>query len=401
MKNSLNFQTRLYALACFISIALGPPAPGQPAPAPAARQLGDFKGISVVRFTRDGKRILTNDGGSPGVAVLWDIQSGNEIREFAGHTEGINDVVFSPDEKFIATAGGTSHGDAGPARDTTIRLWDVATGREIRQLKLHREATSVHFSPDGKQLLGCGGDRAAYLWDTATGHQPFRLGQLAGDDVTGFETAAFSPDGRTILGTESDCHIWDAVTGKRLCLMPPEDVKVSLFHSAEFSPDGKLVVSASLDKTAQTWDSKTGRQIQLLSGHVSFVFHASFSADSTRIVTASEDKTARVWEAATGKQLQKLDHPGSVQNAIFSPDGKRILTQWIPAENDSPQTPYVAGISLWDAQTGKEIRRLTTHDKQQRPGPMVFTPDGKSILVKLETLQLWDADTGKTIREYK
>jgi dipeptidyl aminopeptidase/acylaminoacyl peptidase len=96
-------------------------------------------------------------------------------------------------------------------------------------------------------------------------------------------------------------------------------------RSAAFSPDGKTIVTASV--TARIWDAATGKELQKLQGHTEFVISAKFSPDGKTVVTASRDKTARIWDAATGKELQKLQGHGiSVQSTEFSPDGKTIVT---------------------------------------------------------------------------
>ena len=127
-----------------------------------------------------------------------------------------------------------------------------------------------------------------------------------------------------------------------------------------------------------------------LKGHGATVNDAAFSPDGKRIVTASDDGTAEVWDAASGDQLQMLKgHGGAVSRAAFSPDGKRIVT----ASEDKTAR-------LWDAETGKPIGEpLTGHD-----GPVLsaaFSPDGKRIVTASldKTARLWDAETGKPIGE--
>jgi len=380
---------------------LGTLVRGQPTTAPKQPTIGQAF-FASASFSADGKTVLTDSGVWPsmshppaGKALLWDTESGSQLRQFVGHTEGVNWAVFSPDNKFIATAGGTSHGELGGPLDCTARIWDSATGKEIRRLVGHTSyVVSVQFSADGKQLLSVGHDATARLWDVATGHQLLLLGE------DWIQSASFSPDGHAILGVcDAKVVVWDNPGGKEMCRLVVPGVKNSLFNSAEFNSEGKEIVTSSSDMTARIWDAATGKQVQLLAGHKNEVVQAHFSADSASVVTIGKDGSVRLWNAGNGKEMQNLAHAGMVLDGLLSSDGKRIITRWVPADMSDPA--YIAGISLWDAQTGKEIRRLTTHKQNQWPGPAIFTPDGKSILIRLGTVQLWDADTGKTIREYK
>ena len=169
----------------------------------------------------------------------------------------------------------------------------------------------------------------------------------------------------------------------------------SFVISAVFSPDGTRVVTASYDKSAKLWDAATGRQIAVLR-HDGPVNSAVFSPDGTRIITASVDNTARLWDA-TGKQIAILRHNdigarrpndrsllGGVNNAVFSPDGFRVVT----ASGDKTAR-------LWSAGTGRQIAILQ-HDEEVHSA--VFSPDGTLVVTASDdrTARLWDA-AGKQI----
>ena len=183
------------------------------------------------------------------------------------HDGPVNNVVFSPDGKYIATANSGKK----------ARLWDAATDKQILVLNHDGPVNNVVFSPDGKYIATASNDNTASLWNAATGKQIFVLNH----------------DGPV--------------------------------NNVVFSPDGKYVATASDDNTARVWDAATSKQIFVLN-HDSPVNKVVFSPDGKYIATASIDKKARLWDAATGKQIFVLNHDSVVNDVVFSPDGKYIAT---------------------------------------------------------------------------
>jgi hypothetical protein len=105
-----------------------------------------------------------------------------EVQAFEGHADLIRAVAFAPDGRSLLTCG-----------DTTVRLWDVATGKETRVLRGHtKEVTSAALSPDGRRVLSGSRDSTVRLWDVATETELLRFTQHT-DAVT---SVAYSPGGR-------------------------------------------------------------------------------------------------------------------------------------------------------------------------------------------------------------
>jgi WD40 repeat protein len=184
--------------------------------------------------------------------------------------------------------------------------------------------------------------------------------------------------------------------------------------SAAFSPDGKEIVTASQDGTARIWSASNHRQLGVLteprtgwsacptclSGSDNSINSAVFSPDGTKILTASEDGTARVWSTNTHKLVGVLTNPASygggppamIQHAAFSPDGKMIVT----ASDDSTAR-------IWSASTQKLLGVLTEPGTRRGSGwvmmSAVFSPDGTKILTASAdgTARIWSASTHKQV----
>ena len=199
-------------------------------------------------------------------------------------------------------------------------------------------------------------------------------------------SAAFSPDGKRVVTASDDktARLWDAQTGERVAVLKGHEDSV---FRAVFSPDGKRVVTASDDKTARLWVAETGGQIAVLDAYTGWMnmgWGIALSSHGNRLVTWSPqtDGTARLWDTETGKQIAALEHKAWVSDAVFSPDGKRVVT-----------ASWDKTARLWDAQTGEPIAVLKGHDNWVWSA--AFSPDGKRVVTASndKTARLWDVSS--------
>src|SRR5262249_19469852 len=202
-----------------------------------------------------------------------------EVRQFKGNTDQVLSVAFDKDGRRCASGG----------FDKTIRIWDVQTGKELQKLEGHKDIVfTVVFSPDGKYLMSTsGGDRQDGKWSEGQDHS-MRLWDLkTGKEVRQFGTpkdwvlcAEFSPDGTLAAsGTRNKdpiVRLWDVATGKELKQLKGH---TSGIRSVSFSPDGKTLASAGYDYRIRLWDVETGKELKILHGHANWIDRVVFSPD--------------------------------------------------------------------------------------------------------------------------
>lgn len=299
--------------------------------------------------------------------------SGIAVVEFKGHSGRVLRSVFSHDGKQVLTV----------SEDKTARLWDASTGKEMKRFLGHTEAVNgALFSPSGKQVLTVSLDNTARLWDVVTGNE---LKVLIGH-ANRIRNADFSPDGKTVLTASDDttARLWDVATGRELQKFLGHTGGV---NRAVFSPDGQQLVTASADKTARLWGVATGKELKKFEGHTDTVLGAVFSPDGKLVYTVSSDSTARMWDAATGVELEKSpDYRSKFIVWVNSLDGKRALE----VNNEYPMVPH-----LWDVETSTLLTVFKGHTG--RVNHAVFSPDGKKILTASDdnTARLWDPSAPK------
>jgi RNA polymerase sigma factor (sigma-70 family) len=258
---------------------------------------------------------------------LLDAATGREVRRLGGPILGSYAVAFAPDGRTLATGG----------RDALVRLWDVATGKEVRVMDGHKGQkpgegwiACVAFSPDGKTLAEASRDGTVGLWDPATGKEERRLTGHAGR----VWSVAWSPDGKTLAtgGADRTVRLWDAATGKELSKLEGHEIDV---EAVAWSPDGRLLASGDYRGKLRVWAAATGRALHVLDEQPGWRFRLNshhdgrtlaFSPDG-RLIAAGNWEAVQVWEATTGRErVRFVGHRGEVNALAFCPDGRTLVT---------------------------------------------------------------------------
>ena len=441
---------------------------------------GHTGSVNSVVFSPDGKTLTSGGGWNDETVRLWDVKTGNH-RTLEGHTGSVDSVAFSPDGQTLTSGGadgtvrlwnvatatltGTLIGHeevdtgegfsssvysvvfspdgttlASSGVDGTMRLWDVATGKNRATLSV---GGSVFFTPDGETLVSEGYE-AMHLWDVATGTLKATLTAEESSAFAFNSTFTFNSNGTTLSRTSWDGtgHLWDVATGtlKNTITLAGHSWDV---HSVAFSPDGTALASGGADSSVRLWDVATGKNKATLRGHEEFfttltgsnssVYSVAFSPDGTTLASGGADETVRLWDVATGTLTETLDEAtwesgiNWVWSVAFSPDGTTLASGgaddskvrlWDVATSTltNTLTPGGAeslafnrdggtlasggyeGIRLWNVVSGAPIRTLEGHT--DRVNSVSFSPDEKTLVSGSgdKTIRLWDAQTGDHLR---
>ncbi|MBN1955416.1 MAG: protein kinase [Anaerolineae bacterium] len=325
--------------------------------------------VQSMAFSPDGTLMASSS--LNGSVRLWTVGESEEGRPviqprgdpLQGHDEMemVNDTVFSPDGTLLATC----------SDDTTIKLWDTATGELVATLGGDGAyIQTLAFSPDGRLLASVGGDPGVRLWDMATLQQTAVLtGHLAQTWIV-----AFSPDGETLAaagGEDVRTILWDmtAEPPQRRAFLEREAPLLGL----AFSPDGQfLAVVDRVSTEICLLDPLTGAEIGTIpTDHEGAVGGIAFVAERV-LATRGINGEVKFWDIDSGAQVgpQFVGPQAAKPDLVASPDGRLLIT----SNEDGT-------ISVWDlaGEFGLGSAPFTVYPTYM--GDVAFHPDGQAVAV--------------------
>lgn len=405
-------------------------------------------------FSRDGKRLYLAVAGK---ITIWDPTTGRESRNFPA--PGFR-ISLSPDGKRLLTT------HANEERKGVVTIFDEATGEQLKSLVVSDwHVDSANLSSDGKRLLTSDHRGLVRIWDVETGKLVREMRH------TGYVGSRFVSEDRKVLSMWDDLRLWDAGTGAMIWTKPwqkgsvqgvavfadglrvgtsggdqtirvlhidagqevarlygtsqsfgpvdaaPDDTRIASGDTAgimringiawnsdratirghwraarrlAISRDGRRILSSSDDGSLRLWDAATGLPLRTLHGHRAAVWDCALTPDDTQAISASADQTACLWDLASGREVKRFQPMVGMVTAVgISPDGRRLAFGG-------------QGIArIVELASGKVLTTLQVTDPTRQEvvwtGSVNWSPSGRQLVTASAEghAKIWDTETGK------
>lgn len=372
--------------------------------------------VDCVAFSVDSKVFAT--GTARGTISILDSTTLSQHRDFQCHDESVAYIIFSPNGHYLASSSVTQ---GSPLRTTNgnttreiIRVWEVATGKEICVLK-NGERGPLAFSANSKLLVYKTNTNRICLWDIGNAIEK----NSHKCDLTDLRTLEFLHNGElraTAYSVEGGLYIWKPDTGSRALKVPSNYMR----YIASF-PDGRLVVASNWGGSVHIWDAadvaastesvaldKVRNKLRdmkysafdhlfrglspMLASRLPDPFayrnptgYGALAQGATILATEYGDKSVRLFDVETGRKVSVIKgYFDSVNCLSFSRDGKLLI--YLVDEKF---------IRLWDTEKGTDRHTLKT--KPRTVHSLQLSPDGKSFAIGYGTksIEIWDVATWK------
>ncbi len=324
------------------------------------------KRIAQMAWSPDGSMLVSASW--DGKVRVWELATGKQLCE-SQRPERIFAVAWSPDSKYVAYSGPFQF----------IVVLDVATGQHTMTMSRHTSTVfSLSWSPDGKYLASCGQDQTIRLWDV-----PRRAHYLSFVRPNLVQCVSWDPSSRFLAAGEWEGAIMiiDVDNRRQIHHLFGHEDQVS---GIDWSPDGTQLVSVSLAGELKTWDVSLANESRILASGKRRFGRVAWSDDGARLA-ASNQEHIFVWDSLESPP-RAFDLGGSELTALcWSPSGERLASA---SGSDSAR--------IWDVATGEMVLELNPGSTSD--SAVAWSPDGRLIAsANTQALTLHDADHGEEV----
>jgi WD40 repeat protein len=369
-------------------------------------QKGHSMGVNYAAFSPDGSWLAS--GGSDSAILLWQTESGRQLRTLNGHKGYIRSLAISLDGQSLASG----------SNDRTIKIWNVAEGRDLFTLTGHEgPVEALAFSRDGRWLVSGSSDKTIRVWDLANRKEIQSLNRR----TAAVTVVSFNGSDELLAAAEGNViRLWDTKKWREVQTLRRHSASITALH---FSDDSEWFASASADGSVLVWHNDWERERFALKGNTSgvaalsfakagllLVAHAdggidswnyttgtkkssiagdqagtrisfaSFSLNAARLVFTTGARELRLRNVTSGKNEHTLQNQSTaISGVAFSRDGRWFAS----AAADS-------GIRLWEVSTGRELPPLPGHSGYATT--IAFSPDSRRLASGSVSgqIKIWD-----------
>lgn len=337
---------------------------------------GHGAGVRSVALSPDGTLLASVEIGRDPEVRLWDVASGRQVGTLSGGPRADQAVAFSPDGRFLATSG---IGDG-------IALWELSTSTPTAYRLTDRGSLlgAVTFSPDGRLLAGIsGGGGAVQFWELPS-RRP--LGPSLNPRSGNLTDLAFSPDGRVLVST-SESGVVDYYD------VPRQRVAARLrmekgAMAAAFSPDGRLLAvggEAGVVYLLSTDRRVTGEPLRLAAR----LRDLAFQPGTGTLVTGDTEGVIQQWDLRTRRPAGPAlrGHAGQVDALAFNRAGTLLVSGGTDRR-----------VRLWDLSVRQPLGASIEADARQ-VADVAFSPDGAMLATAGfdRSTRLWDVASRRQV----
>ncbi len=284
--------------------------------------------IRAIDFSADGRQVLT--GSFDFSAIIWDFEEQSELARLEGHEGPVTNALFMDDGKRAVTT----------SDDHTTIIWDLERYEPIHRLSGHgHKVMALSVSPDNRWIATGGWDGLVILWDAVTGEQ-----------IRQFEHPA-------------------------------------PINAVVFLDEGRRLASAGHDRIIRIFESRSGRPLGRLEGHLMGITQMAAARHGTQLISASIDGSLRIWDAESFKELSKLEG-----------HNKQVFGVRLVGKNQQAVSVGRDGFIIhWDLETGQIIRKIRAHEKTA--WAVAVSPDGRFVVSSGsdERARVWHLESGDRI----